>query len=106
MPRFRRSVPIDDYVINVLMPDLVGHDQHPAAFLVYLFLYHQAQQCNWRRVPFSLRGIAEGTGLSKSGVQAALAALHRRQLVQSTRAYVTATPRHKVLRHWRDRRNG
>src|SRR3954447_3693354 len=104
MPRFRRSVPVDDYVIDILMPDLVGHDQHPAAFLVYLFLYRRAQECGWRRVSFSLRGIAEGTGLSKSGVQTALAALQRRQLVESRRAYRTATPRHKVLRHWRDRR--
>jgi hypothetical protein len=33
MPRFRRTVPIDDYVLDVLMRDLVGHDQQPAAFL-------------------------------------------------------------------------
>ncbi len=33
------SVVIDSYIIDVLMRDLVGHDQHPAAFLVYLFLF-------------------------------------------------------------------
>src|SRR5947199_2821701 len=104
MPRFRRSVPVDDYVIDVLMPDLVGHDQHPAAFLVYLFLYHRAQQGGWRSIALSLRAIAEATGLSKSGVQTALAALRRRQLVRSRRTHLTAVPRHQVLRHWRDRR--
>jgi len=105
MPRFRRSIPIDDYVIDVLMPDLVGHDQHPAAFLVYLFLYHRAQQTSWKSVAFSLRAIAQGTGLSKSGVQTALVALHRRQLIKSLREHCTAIPRHQVLRHWRERRH-
>jgi hypothetical protein len=41
MPRFRQTIPIDDYVIDVLMSDIVGHDQQPAAFLVYLYLYGQ-----------------------------------------------------------------
>ena len=31
MPRFKRTVPIDDYVLDVLMRDLIGHDQKPAA---------------------------------------------------------------------------
>ena len=38
MARFHRTVPIDDYVLDVLMRDIVGHDQQPAAFLVYLYL--------------------------------------------------------------------
>ncbi len=36
MSRFRQTIPIDDYVVDVLMRDIVGHDQQPAAFLVYL----------------------------------------------------------------------
>jgi hypothetical protein len=28
----------DEYVVDVLMPDLVGHDRRPAAFIVFLFL--------------------------------------------------------------------
>ena len=44
MPRFRETVPIDDYVLDVLMRDLVGHDHQPAAFLAYLYLYRQAQR--------------------------------------------------------------
>ena len=103
MPRFRDTVSVDDYVIDVLMPDLVGHDAHPAAFLVYLHLYRQAQRCGWRKVPASLRTVAEGTGLSKSAVQIAFTRLHRRELIRSRRAHRTATPVHEVLRHWRER---
>jgi hypothetical protein len=29
---------LDDYVIDVLMRDLVGHDRRPVSFLVYLWL--------------------------------------------------------------------
>lgn len=29
---------LDDYVVDVLMRDLVGHDRRPASFLVYLWL--------------------------------------------------------------------
>jgi len=43
MPRFRETVPMDDYVLDVLMRDLVGHDHQPGAFLVYLYLYRQAK---------------------------------------------------------------
>jgi DNA-binding MarR family transcriptional regulator len=101
MPRFRETVPVDDYVLDVLMRDLVGHDHQPAAFLVYLYLYRQAQGCRWHTVTASLRTVAEATGLSKSAVQIALATLQRRQLIKSRRAHRTATPQHQVLRHWR-----
>lgn len=37
-----QKIALDSYVIDVLMPDLVGHDRRPAAFLVYLFLLRQA----------------------------------------------------------------
>ncbi len=101
MPRFRQTVPIDDYVLDVLMRDLVGHDQQPAAFLVYLHLYREAERRRWKPVAASLRTIAEGTGLSKSAVQVALQTLRRRELIASTSEHATATPRHRVLRHWR-----
>ena len=101
MPRFRRTIPIDDYVLDVLLPDLVGHDHQPAAFLVYLYLYRTAEDQKWKPVNASLRLLAEGTGLSKSAVQIALRTLRRRELIQSTSAHRTATPRHRVLRHWR-----
>ena len=101
MPRFRKTIPIDDYVLDVLMRDLVGHDHQPAAFLVYLYLYRQAQGRRWKPVRASLRTIAEATGLSKSTTQIAVEKLCTRQLIRSIRDYATATPRHRVLRHWR-----
>ena len=100
MPRFRKTVPVDDYVLDVLMRDLVAHDQKPSAFLVYLFLFGRAARQRWRPVPASLRTIAEETGLSKSAVQTALDTLRRRKLVISERDHPTAVPTHRVLRHW------
>ena len=101
MPRFHESIPVDDYIFDVLMRDLVGHDQQPGAFLVYLNLYRASERKNWRPVTASLRAIAEGTGLSKSAVQMALKRLQRRELVQSTSHHRTAARQHRVLRHWR-----
>ena len=101
MPRFHRTIPVDDYVLDVLMRDLVGHDQQPAAFLVYLHLYRAAEKQNWRPVTLSLRAIAEGTGLSKSAVQTALERLRRRELIDSKGTHATAVRQHRVLRHWR-----
>lgn len=101
MPRFKETIPVDDYVLDVLMRDLVGHDQQPAAFLVYLFLYGRAVRQGWKPVAASLRMIAEETGLSKSAVQTAVAALQRNELVKTRRAHATAIPEHEVRRHWR-----
>ena len=103
MPRFRQTIPVDDYVLDVLMRDLIGHDQKPAAYLVYLHLYSEAARHNWKPIRASLRAIADATGLSKSAVQIALAHLRRRQLIATTTDHSTATPRHRVLRHWRAR---
>ena len=101
MPRFRQTIPIDDYVIDVLMRDIVGHDRQPAAYLVYLCLYGQAARNNWKPISASLRMLAEDTGLSKSAVQTALENLHRRELIKTKSEHPTATPEHRVLRHWR-----
>lgn len=104
MPRFSQTVPIDDYVLDVLMRDLVGHGQQPAAFLVYLFLSGRAVRQRWQPVKASLRMLADETGLSKSAVQTALVTLQLRQLVKTTRDHRTAVPAHRVLRHWRAKR--
>jgi len=101
MPRFRETIPVDDYVLDVLMRDLVGHDQQPAAYLVYLYLYGQAARKKWKPVNASLRMLADATGLSKSAIQTALGTLQRRELIVTTRDHATATSRHRVLRHWR-----
>jgi hypothetical protein len=101
MPRFRETIPIDDYVVDVLLRDLVGHDRQPAAYLVYLYLYGQAARTRWKPVRASLRMIGEQTGLSKSAVQSALGNLRRRKLVITMEDHPTSIPQHRVLRHWR-----
>ena len=101
MTRQKDFVPVDVYVLDVLLRDLVGHDKRPAAFLVYLFLYGSAARARWQPVRASLRDIAEATGLSKSAVETALKILRRRHLVTTQTSFRTARPRHRVLRHWR-----
>jgi hypothetical protein len=101
MPRFHQTVPIDDYVLDVLMRDIVGHDQQPAAFLLYLYLYGRAARQRWQPVKASLRMLAGETGLSKSALQSALVTLQFRELVKTSRVHRTAVPAHRVLRHWR-----
>lgn len=97
------SFRIDDYVVDVLLRDLVGHDHSSAAFLVYLFLWRRTHGDRRKRVKLSHREIAEETGLSKSAVQQALRVLHRRDLVRSERQHETDTPEHEVARPWASR---
>ncbi|HZE13708.1 MAG TPA: hypothetical protein VE086_08125, partial [Chthoniobacterales bacterium] len=59
MPRFRETIPVDDYVLDVLMRDLVGHDRQPAAYLVYMWLYGQAARAKWKPLAASLRSLAD-----------------------------------------------
>jgi DNA-binding GntR family transcriptional regulator len=101
MPRFHETIPIDDYILDILMRDLIGHDQQPAAYLVYLHLYGQAMRKKWKPIAASVRTLADATGLSKTAIQTALATLRRRELIVTTRNHATATSRHRVLRHWR-----
>jgi DNA-binding MarR family transcriptional regulator len=101
MPRFRETIPVDDYILDVLMRDIVGHDRQPAAYLVYLYLYGQAARTKWKPIAASLRALSEATGLSKSAVQTALENLRRRELIETTSEHSTALPEHRVLRHWR-----
>lgn len=95
---------IDQYVFDTLMPDLVGHDHSPSAFLVYLFLWAQLYRAEQRRLALSLQQIAEGTGLSKSAVQAGMRILLRRGLIAVSRRSRTAVPEYELLRHWMKRR--
>ncbi len=93
------KVQMDAYILDSLMPDLVGHDHRPSAFITYLFLWRQGEGAGGR-VKVSLRDIAEGTGLSKRAAQEALRALERRHLVKSWQAHLTAVPEYQVLRPW------
>lgn len=95
-----KTIRLDRYVVDTLMPDLAGHDKTPAAFLVYLYLTANAAG-RARSLRISHQSIANDTGLSKSAVQAALRLLSRRKLVRSERESVTATPEHFVLRPWK-----
>src|SRR6266568_7400168 len=100
MSHRQNFVPVDVYVLDVLLRDLVGHDKRPAAFLVYLFLYGAAARSGWRPVKASLRDIAEATGLSKSAVETAMKILRRRHLVTTQTSFRTARPKHRVSRNW------
>ena len=97
-------IALDDYVIEVLMRDLVGHDRRVVSFLVYLW-FTSEQGKEHRKghvVEASYRQIAESIGVSKSSAQAAVGWLIKRKLLTSTKKTVTATPRYKVLTPWRD----
>ncbi len=104
MPPDRRLW-LDPYVLDTLMPDLVGHDKTPAAFVIYLYLWKESRRSRRGLITVSHRTLAEDTGLSKSAAQAAIRLLRRRQLVRSTRASQTAVPVYEVLRPWK-RRSG
>jgi hypothetical protein len=91
---------IDDYVIDVLMRDLVGHDRRPVSFLVYLWLAAEHER-RGTAVQISYQELAESIGISKSATQSAVGWLVRRKLVSASKATVTATPEYKVHSPWR-----
>ncbi|HKR64491.1 MAG TPA: helix-turn-helix domain-containing protein [Thermoanaerobaculia bacterium] len=95
------TVRIDRYILETLLADLVGHDKFPTAFVVYVHLWNRTFGEDAKSVRTSHQRIADDTGLSKSGVQAALRHLNKRKLVRSVRETQTATPEHFVLRPWR-----
>src|SRR5262245_36576178 len=97
-------IELDDYVIDVLLPQLAGHDRSPPAFLVYVVLWAALFRQEQRRVPMSLRQLSESTGLSKSGVQAAIRLLRRQGLIKVVRASSTAVSEYELVRHWLRRR--
>jgi len=93
----KSTIEVDAYVLDVQMRDLVGHDRSPSAFLVYLFVWRRTLDGESR---LTLRRIAEGTGLSKRGVQDAIGHLEERKLLRVTRQSITAVPEYAVLRPW------
>ena len=103
-------VSFDEYVTDVLMRDLVGHDRRPVAFLVYLWIAAE-QQRRGSTVQISYQDLAESIGISKSSAQASVGWLLRRKLLAVTRASVTATPSYTAQTPWlpsqrRDRKAG
>ena len=88
---------LDDYILDVLMRDLVGHDKSPSAFLIYLHLWSQTEARGLETAQLSHQRMAEYTGLSKSAVQSAIRILTRRKLIRATKPTVTSTPEYRVL---------
>ena len=91
----------DPYVLETLLPDLVGHDRQPSAFLVYLRLWRLTHGAGLPTVQVPLRDLAADTGLSKRAVQDALARLVRRRLLEAARDGITAVAVYTVLQPWR-----
>ena len=75
-------IPIDEYVIDVLLPDVTGHNHAATAFLVYIVLWTALYRSEQKRIALSLQNLSERTGLSKSGVQTAVRLLQRRGLIK------------------------
>ncbi|HEY3936766.1 MAG TPA: hypothetical protein VGL97_05025 [Bryobacteraceae bacterium] len=97
-------IPIDEYVLDVLLPDLVGHDHSPGAFLVYVVFWTALYRLEQRRIAMSLQQVSDRTGLSKSGVQAAIRLLKHRELIKITKDAPTSIPEYELVRHWLRRR--
>jgi len=89
------SLNLDRYVVDVLMPDLVGHDRRPSAFLVYLLI--EALEGG---APLGYSAIAERTGLSRRACQDAVAHLARRGLIAVERRADNEAARFRPLRPW------
>lgn len=96
-----RPIPLDAYIADVLMRDLVGHDRAPSAFVVYLWLWRNSRGEGKARIGASLQTIATRTGLSKSAVQAAVRHLERRRLLTASRRHATDAPTWEVHEPWR-----
>ena len=94
-------IEVDPYILDTLMPDLVGHDRQPSAFLVYLHLWRLSHGSGAPTVRIPLRELAAGTGLSKRAVQDAVTRLARRRLIEVAREGITAVALYRVLQPWR-----
>jgi hypothetical protein len=91
---------LDDYITDVLLRDLVGHDHRPVSFLVYLWLAAEQQRRNGP-VRISYQELAESIGVSKSSAQSAAGWLLQRKLICVARPNVTATPTYTVQTPWK-----
>jgi hypothetical protein len=99
MPRLP-SFCVDPYVVDTLMPDLVGHDHRPSAFIVYLFFLRRCTPQPDGVYRASLAQVAEATGLSRRAVQDAIAHLRRRKLLGVSAEAPTAVPAYEVRQPW------
>jgi hypothetical protein len=95
------AIPLDSYVLDVLMRDLVGHDKRPSTFIVYLYLAARIERDMLHSVQASYGAIASATGLSKSSVQHSIVHLKKRKLILVSHDSPTTTPHYRLHRHWR-----
>src|ERR1700761_9040734 len=84
------QTPIDSYVVDVLLPDLIGHDKRPAAFAFYLWLFAMTRARGRASARFSYATLSDHTGLSKSSIQRAVCWLERRQLLRVDKPKATS----------------
>ena len=99
-PGIMKTVELDAYVLESLMPDLVGHDRAPSALLVFLYLWAETRGKSVAHAQRSLQDISSATGLSKRTVQDALSHLAKRRLIAVQRDSITAVPVYAVKRPW------
>ena len=92
---------IDEYILDTLMRQLVGHDRQPSAFLVYLLLWRLSHGKGRPRVQIALTDIAEVIGISKRSVQEGISWLSKQKLISIQRESITSIPWYTVLRPWR-----
>ena len=94
------QVTFDPYVVDVLLPDLVGHDKRPASFVLYAWLWAMTRGSGRKTAYFSYQMLTDRTGLSKRAVQRAVAHLEKRKLLGVARSSRTAVPEYTVLTPW------
>ena len=83
----------DPYLVDSLMPDLVGHDRQPSAFIVYLYLSHRAARARVRaRSPSACRGWRPTPACRRAPCRRGLRTLVRRRLLRVDKASRTAVP--------------
>lgn len=95
-----QELSIDPHVVDVLLPDLVGHDKRASSFVLYLWLYAMTRGIGRRSAHFSNQTLTDRTGLSKRAVQRSVAHLARRQLIKDARKSRTAVPEYAVSTPW------
>jgi replication initiation and membrane attachment protein DnaB len=98
-----RTLSIDRYVLETLMPELVGQDRRPVAFALYLHLWTRTFGAERKSVRVSHHEVASELGVSKSAVQAAVKHLTKRRLLRTVHASRTAVPEYFPLRPWAER---
>jgi alkylated DNA nucleotide flippase Atl1 len=96
------TIELDPYVVEVLMPDLVGHDRRASAYLIYLVIAASPGG----RLAAGYGQLAERAGISRRSAQAAVAHLAKRDLLAIQRRGATEASEYRALTPWRRDRAG